>query len=115
MAKTSPPPPSRGWALVRACPRCGVGEDRCRCAPPAAEAPAGRPVVRLRLERRAGKPVTVLACQGVPEEEVRVLGQTLKARCGAGGTVKGWEIELQGEHRDRVRPDLEARGWRVKG
>lgn len=113
MAKTTKKTSGEGWALVADCPRCGAAEPRCRCAaPPVA---AGRPVARLRLEKRVGKPVTVIAAEGVAEPDLKALARELKTRCGTGGTVKGTEVELQGDHRDPVRPLLEGRGWRVKG
>ncbi len=59
---------------------------------------------RVRLERqgRGGKVVTVV--DNLPGHPARIeeIGKTLKARCGAGGTVKGRIVEVQGDHRDRV-------------
>jgi translation initiation factor 1 len=60
--------------------------------------------VRVRLERqgRGGKVVTVV--EDLPGHPARVeeVARTLKARCGAGGTVRGKTVEVQGDHRDRV-------------
>jgi translation initiation factor 1 len=85
--------------------------------PPAAE-PAGKERVptgrgggiRLRLDRRAsGRVVTVVT--GLPggTAQVAALARELKAACGAGGTVKGGALELQGDHRDAVEVALAAR------
>ena len=38
-----------------------------------------------------------------------------KGACGAGGTVRGAAVEIQGDQRARVAAALEARGYRVKG
>ncbi|MBI5446293.1 MAG: translation initiation factor [Deltaproteobacteria bacterium] len=103
-----------GWALVKACPRCGKDQRSCRC-PPAPPRPAGRPTVRLRMEKRRGKPVTVLATEGISPSELEALSRELKAACGAGGTLKDAELELQGEHRERVKTLLAGRGYVVKG
>lgn len=117
----TPAPRSRrtggpGWSLVQDCPRCGHSEDRCRCSAPApAPAPEGTPIIRLRLEKRAGKPVTVLAAEGLSKEHLAALLKHLKALCGTGGTVKEARAELQGDHRDRLRPLLADKGYRVKG
>lgn len=77
----------------------------------------GRPSsgIRLRLDRRAsGRVVTVVT--GLPggPDEVTALATALKAAAGAGGTVKGGALELQGDHRDRVERALAARGWKSK-
>jgi len=69
----------------------------------------------MRMEKRRGKPVTVLGAEGVLDADLRALAKELKAICGTGGTLKEGEIELQGEHRDRLRPLLADRGYRVKG
>jgi translation initiation factor 1 len=67
------------------------------------------------MEKRRGKPVTVLAASGVPPADLAALLKEAKSLCGAGGTLKDEEIEIQGEHRDRLRPLLAARGYVVKG
>lgn len=103
-----------GWALVKGCPRCGDDPARCVCERPA-PAPPGRPIVRLRMEKRRGKPVTVLAATGLDAVTLAALLKEIKALCGAGGTLKEGELELQGEHRDRLRGLLVGRGYTVKG
>lgn len=67
------------------------------------------------MEKRRGKPVTVLAASRVASAELSALLKEAKVLCGAGGTLKDGEIELQGEHRERLRPFLTARGYVVKG
>lgn len=103
-----------GWPLLGTCPRCAAPEDRCRCLSANAE-PSGRPLFRLRMEKRRGKPVTILAVEAMADAALKSLAKELKALCGTGGTVKEGEVELQGEHRDRLRPLLLDRGYRVKG
>jgi len=70
----------------------------------------------MRLERRASdRSVTILS--GVPGNPaaVALLARELRTACGTGGTVRGDEVELQGDQREKVRAALEARGLRVKG
>ena len=64
--------------------------------------PTGPARVRLERQGRGGKVVTVV--ENLPGHPARIeeVGRTLKARCGAGGTVKGRVVEVQGDHRDRV-------------
>jgi translation initiation factor 1 len=41
---------------------------------------------------------------------IEEIAKALKARCGAGGTVKGRTVEVQGDHRDRIVALLAERG-----
>jgi len=90
-------------------PRVAWSSDGTPPAPkPGAKAPG--PVVpptgpaRVRLEKqgRGGKAVTVV--ENLPGHPARIeeIGKTLRSRCGAGGTVRGRVVEVQGDHRDRV-------------
>lgn len=38
----------------------------------------------------------------------------LKNSCGAGGTISGDELEIQGDHLDRLRTLLTSYGYKVK-
>ncbi len=83
-------------------------------AAPSAPARPG-PGIRLRLERRAsGRVVTVVSGLPGSPPEVTALARELKTACGAGGTVKGGALELQGDHRDRVESALADRGLKSK-
>ena len=46
-------------------------------------------------------------------DDMKTLAADLKRRCGSGGTLKDGVIEIQGEHRDTLVTELEARGYRV--
>jgi len=74
-------------------------------------------VARLRIEKagRRGKTVTVV--YGLPRNAafLKDLGSELKRLCGSGGTVGADQVEIQGDHRERIREALRARGWTVKG
>ena len=42
------------------------------------------------------------------------LAKKLKAQCGAGGTYKDGQIEIQGDHREKIKAFLEKQGFKVK-
>ncbi len=103
----------------RTCPRCGWPAKECRCAATlAADEPLPECIVaKLRIEKggRGGKTVTVV--DGLPKNAgfLSALAAELKRACGTGGTATASTVELQGDHRERLRPLLAARGWTVKG
>jgi translation initiation factor 1 len=70
--------------------------------------------VAVDRKRRAGKTVTVASGFQHTPEALASLAQTLKKKCGSGGTAKDGEIEIQGDHASRVKAELEKLGYRVK-
>jgi len=100
----------------RMCPRCRKPMAKCRCAEDLAAnaVPAGDGVVRVRREVRNGKTLTVVLGLPLRAADLAQLGRKLKAACGTGGTVKDGQIELQGDHRDKIVDALRAAGHEVK-
>ena len=101
--------------LGRTCPGCRQPVDACTCASQRA-VPAAGGIVRVLRERkgRAGKTVTVITDVPLDALSLAQLCQKLKTRCGAGGTTRGSDIEIQGDHVDAAVKALEAEGFRVK-
>lgn len=99
------------------CERCSELESDCSCPPePGPQIPPEKQTAKLAIEkRRKGKVVTVV--RGLPEagNDLPGLLTQLKSGCGAGGSLKDGEIEIQGRQLDRVRELLEKMGYRVKG
>lgn len=63
---------------------------------------------------RKGKTVTIISgFQSKPETLAALLKQ-LKSQCGAGGTVKENEIEIQGDHKQKLVQILTQIGYKVK-
>lgn len=99
----------------RLCPQCQRPVAGCVCGKdrPAA---TGDGIIRLARETkgRGGKAVTVI--RGIPlaTTELKSLAKALKQRCGVGGAVKGEDIEIQGDHRELLKRELEQRGYKVK-
>lgn len=97
------------------CERCGKLEAECRCPPPAAPlVPPGEQSVRVVVEKRKrGKVVTTI--HGVASDAaLPELLKSLKAACGAGGTLKDGVLEIQGEHAGRVSELLGNSGYRLR-
>ncbi len=99
----------------RTCPDCGKPLTGCLCHKKKT-VPAGDGIVRVGRETkgRKGKGVTVISGVPLNAPDLTRLAKELKSRCGSGGTVKNGIIELQGDHRETIIPELVKRGWRVK-
>ena len=102
----------------RICPTCSAPTDMCRCKQ-VREANAraqGDGVCRIRRETkgRKGKTVTTVTGVPLPPNELQDLAKALKRRCGTGGSFKDGVIEIQGDHRDVLKAELEERGFQVK-
>ncbi len=81
-----------------------------------ADVAPGKQTIRVVVDRkrRAGKSVTVASGFAHKAETLAELATALKKRCGSGGTAKGSEIEIQGDHVAAISGELSKRGYRVK-
>jgi translation initiation factor 1 len=100
------------------CPDCRQPLAECCCAEQAEQTrlEALDGIVRIRRETsgRKGKGVTTVSGVPLPDAELKALAKALKKHCGTGGAVKAGVIEIQGDHRDRLKAELERRGYTVK-
>ncbi|HWV16831.1 MAG TPA: stress response translation initiation inhibitor YciH [Cellvibrio sp.] len=89
---------------------------RIKEQPAAAALPQGDGIVRIRRETagRNGKGVTTISGLLLEEAELKNIAKQLKQLCGVGGSVKDGTIEIQGDHRDKIKLELEKRGHSVK-
>lgn len=70
---------------------------------------------RIRRERRNGKLTTVIAGLDPAATDLKSLLKELKTSLGAGGTINSEdEIEVQGDHRDKLVAMLMSRGYDAK-
>ena len=71
--------------------------------------------VRISLDTKGRKGKTVTIISGLQHNPVTMneIARILKAYCGAGGTVKGNEIEIQGDQRGRAKDKLQEMNYRV--
>lgn len=78
--------------------------------------PSGDGIVRIQrqVSGRKGKGVSVISGLGLNKLELAQLAAELKKRCGCGGSVKDYSIEIQGDHRALLKQLLEDKGFKVK-
>lgn len=97
--------------MAEICPVCGLPKELCMCEEIARE----QQTVRISVDsRRYGKMVTVI--DGIDENDIDIndLAKQLKNKCAAGGTSKDGRIELQGDHKKKVKVVLEDMGFRTE-
>ncbi|BAY78868.1 translation initiation factor SUI1 (plasmid) [Nostoc linckia NIES-25] len=83
---------------------------------PIPELPPQQQNLRVQATRagRKGKTVTVITgFQAKPETLADLLKQ-LKTQCGTGGTIKDNEIEIQGDHKQKIMEILTKLGYKAK-
>lgn len=97
------------------CSSCKRRLEACVCPKPP-RAPSGDGIVRVSRDRkgRRGKTVTVVTGLVGGEATLAEIATTLKRLCGSGGTVSGGDLEIQGDHRERVAAKLTELGYTVK-
>lgn len=102
------------------CPKCKEIVAACKCvAEPEVKSYKFVAVLRIEKQGRGGKTVTVI--DRLPKQELflKDLCKELKSKCGSGGTyiTTGMDgvIEIQGDHREKIRSLLSAKGVQVKG
>lgn len=90
------------------CEVCGLPLELCICEEMAKEAQRIRISV---VKRKYKKSVTVI--EGIDDKKVNLddLAKMLKSHLACGGTAKDGKIELQGEHRARVKEVLQKQGF----
>ncbi len=93
------------------CSTCGLPEELCMCEEIAREQ---QQITLQSDKRRYGKIVTIVTGINSSDIDIDELARTLKTRCAAGGTIKGSNIELQGDHIKKVKKVLDELGFKVE-
>ncbi len=94
-------------------PEVRPGADRPDAAPTVRKKDRGRVDIKRQTAHRGGKTVTVVTgFLGISLAEKEILATEIQKACGAGGTVKGGQIEIQGDKRVEVARILTNAGFR---
>ena len=80
------------------------------------EIPPNQQNLKIEASRkgRGGKTVTIISGFQEKPETLATLAKQLKAQCGTGGTVKDNEIEIQGEHKQKLLEIITKLGYKAK-
>ena len=80
------------------------------------ELPASQQNLKVQASRkgRKGKTVTVISGFQTKLETLAALLKQLKTQCGTGGTVRDNEIEIQGDHKQKLVQILTQLGYKAK-
>lgn len=70
--------------------------------------------LRVELDKRNGKPSTLITDFQGTDDELKELAKTLKIKCGAGGSSRDGEILVQGDFRVKIVDILQTMGFKVK-
>jgi translation initiation factor 1 len=90
------------------CSTCGLPKELCVCETIAKE----NQLIEVSLEKRKfGKQYTVITGIDTKEIDMDQLVKKLKNKFACGGTVKEGKVELQGQHKQRVRKALIEMGF----
>ena len=93
------------------CPKCGLPKEICACEEIARE----QLNITITVDkRRYGKVMTIVNGLNPHDLDLDSLISNLKSICACGGTIKDGKIELQGDHRSKVRETLEKMGFVVE-
>jgi len=93
--------------MVGVCNQCGLPQDLCVCETIARE----QQKITVGLEKRKfGKKYTII--KGIEKEaNIDEILKKLKNKFACGGTAKGGQIELQGNHKPRIKKVLVDLGF----
>jgi len=89
------------------CPKCGLPKELCICETMARE----EEKIKISLiKKRYGKTVTVI--EGISKDvDIKKILKELKTKLACGGTYKNKSVELQGNHRGKLRELLVRLGF----
>ncbi|MBS3091984.1 stress response translation initiation inhibitor YciH [Candidatus Pacearchaeota archaeon] len=89
------------------CPKCGLPKQACVCEE---IAKSEQRIQVTTIKKKFGKIVTLVS--GIEKGiDIKKIARELKEQLGCGGTIKDNVIELQGDHRRKIKPILVSLGF----
>ena len=88
------------------CPKCGLPLQACVCKE---IAKTDQQITVTTEKRRFGKISTMVA--GLKDVDIKDIAKKLKSVLACGGTIKNNVIELQGNHKGKIKPLLIEMGF----
>jgi len=90
------------------CPKCGLPKELCVCETIAKES---QKITVTTAKTKFGKIYTVI--EGINSKDINIkdLAKKLKSKFACGGTAKDGKIELQGNHKDKIKAFLTEMGF----
>lgn len=94
--------------MAEVCPHCGLPKELCVCETIAKES---QKITIFTEKKKFGKVNTVV--QGIDEKEINLkdVAKRLKSKLACGGTAKEGKVELQGDHKQKVKEMLVQMGF----
>ena len=93
------------------CSVCGLPKDLCVCG----DLDKSSSIISIRKEKRKyNKVMTIIRGLQLRNEEMKKLTSEIKSKCASGGTLKNGEIEIQGDHVDKIYNILKEKGFKVE-
>lgn len=93
--------------MENVCQKCGLPKELCTCETMVREAQRIKVYI---ITRKFKKPITVIEGMG-KDVDKKEIARELKSKFACGGTVKDDIIELQGNHKDKVKAILIKLGF----
>lgn len=89
------------------CPKCGLPKQACVCEE---IAKSEQRIQITTVKKKFGKIVTLVSGmeKGI---DIKKMAKELKEELGCGGTIRENTIELQGDHRRKIKPVLISLGF----
>ena len=90
------------------CPKCGLVKELCVCETIAKESQ----LIKIFLERKKFRKFSTII-EGIDQKEIDIkdLAKKLKEHLACGGTAKEGKIELQGDHKNKIKGILIKMGF----